>query len=87
VPRDCWLVVVLGQNERCQGRPNAQRFRFCCLMPDARAKKSFLIDLRSIVWRKGAPTLDLENNREITLLHEYIKVEGQSWRSTLSSIS
>jgi hypothetical protein len=30
VPRDCWLVVVLGQNERCHGWSDAQQFCFCC---------------------------------------------------------
>jgi hypothetical protein len=31
VPRDCWLVVVLGQNERrCPGRWGAQQFCFSC---------------------------------------------------------
>ena len=27
-PRDCWLVVVLGQDEGCHGQRNAQRFVF-----------------------------------------------------------
>jgi hypothetical protein len=34
VPRDCWLVVVLAQNERYHGRWDAQQFRFCGLMLD-----------------------------------------------------
>jgi hypothetical protein len=34
VPRDCWLVVVLVQNEHCHARSDAQRFRF--LLFDAR---------------------------------------------------
>jgi hypothetical protein len=34
VPRYCWLVVVLGQNERCHRRLDAQRFLF--LLFDAR---------------------------------------------------
>jgi hypothetical protein len=62
VPRYCWLVVVLGQNERCYGRLDAQRFCFCSLMPDARARKRFSIDLRARFWRKGAPTVNLERN-------------------------
>jgi hypothetical protein len=41
VVRDCWLVVVLGKNERCHGRLNAQRFSFCFLVPDAQARKHF----------------------------------------------
>jgi hypothetical protein len=35
MPRDCWLVVVLG-------RLNAQRFSFCCSMRDVRARKHFV---------------------------------------------
>jgi hypothetical protein len=30
VPPDCWLVVVLDQNEHCHGWSDAQRFCFCC---------------------------------------------------------
>jgi hypothetical protein len=71
-PLDCWLVVVLGQNERCHGRSDAPRFCFCCSMHDARARKRFLIDLRAIFLRKGAPTLDLENYCLYLFLHEYI---------------
>jgi hypothetical protein len=33
VPRDCWLVVILGQKERCYGRVGCGRFiLFVCLM-------------------------------------------------------
>jgi hypothetical protein len=31
--------------------------------------------------------LDLEKNRGATFLHEYVKLEGRSWRNTLSSTS
>jgi hypothetical protein len=31
--------------------------------------------------------LDLEKNRGATFLHEYIKLEGRSWRNALSSTS
>jgi hypothetical protein len=67
VPRDCWLVVVLGKNERCDCGLDSWWFWFCfcCSTCDARARKRFLIDLRAIFWQKGAPTLDLENNWEI----------------------
>jgi hypothetical protein len=41
VPRDCWLVVVLAQNERYHGWSDAQRFRFCYLMLDGRVRKRF----------------------------------------------
>jgi hypothetical protein len=34
VPRDCWLVVALGGNERRHGRADAQRL--CFLLFDAR---------------------------------------------------
>jgi hypothetical protein len=85
VPRDCWLVVVLAQNERYHGRSDAQRFRFCCLMLNRPVRKRFLNDLRGRFLRKGAPTLDLEKNRGPLFLHEYIKLEGRSWRSTLLS--
>jgi hypothetical protein len=49
-PRDCWLVDVLGQIERCHGWPDAQQFCSCCLMRDARARTRFLIDLCAIFW-------------------------------------
>jgi hypothetical protein len=39
VPQDCWLVVVLGQNEHRHGWWGGQRFRFCCLF-DALARGS-----------------------------------------------
>jgi hypothetical protein len=68
--RDCWLVVVLGQNEHCHGQSDAQQFRFCCLVPDARARKRVLINFGAICWPTGAPTLDLENYWEIAFLHE-----------------
>jgi hypothetical protein len=87
VPRDCWLVVVLAQNERYHGWSDVQLFLFCCLMLDGRVRKRFLNDLRARFWRKGAPTLDLEKNWGPLFLHEYIKLEGRSWRSTLSSTS
>jgi hypothetical protein len=74
VPRDCWLVVVLAQNERYHGRSDAQRFRFCYLMLDGRVRKRFLNDLRARFWQKGAPTLDLEKNCLYLFLHEYIKL-------------
>jgi hypothetical protein len=70
VPRDCWLVVVLAQNEHYHGRSDAQRFRFCCLMLDGRVRKRFLNDLQVHFWRKGAPTLDLEKNCLYLFLHE-----------------
>jgi hypothetical protein len=35
VPRYCWLVVAFGQNERCHGRSDVQRF--CFLLFDARS--------------------------------------------------
>jgi hypothetical protein len=70
MPRDCWLVVVLAQNERYHGRSDAQRFRFCCLMLDERVRKLFLNDLRARFWRKGAPTLALEKNCLYLFLHE-----------------
>jgi hypothetical protein len=38
--QDCWLVVVLGQTERCHGWIDAQRFCFCCLMHDVKAMNS-----------------------------------------------
>jgi hypothetical protein len=47
-----------------------KRFCFCCSVRDAQAPKRFLIDLRAIFWRKGAPTSDLENILEIAFLHE-----------------
>jgi hypothetical protein len=64
VPRDCWFVVVLGQNEHCHGQSDAQRFRFCCFVHVVRARKSFLIGLLAMFWRfwrKGAPTLIWRN--------------------------
>jgi hypothetical protein len=70
VSRDCWLVVVLAQNERYHGRLDAQRFRFCCLMLDRRMRKFYLNDLRVRFWQKGAPTLDLEKNLGPLFLHE-----------------
>jgi hypothetical protein len=70
VPRYCWLVVVLGQNERCHGRSDAQRFCFCCSTRDVRARKRFLIDLRAIFFRKGAPTVNLEKNRGVAFPHD-----------------
>jgi hypothetical protein len=87
VPRDCWLVVALAQNERYHGWSDAQRFRFCCLMLDWQVRKRFLNDLRARFWRKGAAKLDLEKNREPLFLHEYKKVEGRIWPITLSSTS
>jgi hypothetical protein len=38
--RNCWLVAALGQNERCHGRLDAQRFCFllfnaCCASKEA----------------------------------------------------
>ncbi len=84
---DCRLVVVLGQNECCHGRSDAQRFYFCCMTLDRRVRKRFWNDLRARFWRKGAPTLDLEQNPGAIFLHEYIKLEGGSWRNTLSSTS
>ena len=62
VPRDCWLVVVLAQNERYHGWSDAQRFRFCCLMRDGGVRKRFLIDLHERFWQKGATTGNLEKN-------------------------
>jgi hypothetical protein len=87
VPLDCWLVVVLAQNERYHGWSDAQRFRFCCLMLDRRVRKRFLNDLRARFWQKGAPTLDLEKSGGGAFLHVYIKLEGQSWRNALPSTS
>jgi hypothetical protein len=87
VPGYCWLVVVLGQNERCHGPSDAQRFCFCCLTLDRQVRKRFLNGLRACFWQKGAPTLDLEKNWGATFLHEYIKLEGRSWRNALSSTS
>jgi hypothetical protein len=52
---------------------------------DRRVRKSFWNDLRARFWQKGAPTFDLEKNREAAFLYEYIKVEGQSWCNALSS--
>jgi hypothetical protein len=78
---------VLGQNEGCHGRSDAQQFCFCCLMPDARARKHFLIDLRACFWQKGAPTVNLEKNWGATFLHDYIELEGRTWPNALSSIS
>jgi hypothetical protein len=82
----CWLVVVLGQNERCHSRCDAQRFCFCCSMRDAQAWKRFLIDLRATFWRKGAPTVNLEKNWGAAFLHDHIKLEGRTWTNALSSI-
>jgi hypothetical protein len=87
VPQYCWLVVVLGQNERCHGWSDAQQFYFCCMTLDRRVRKRFRNDLLSRFWQKGAPTLDLEKNRGETFLHEYIKLEGRSWRNALLSTS
>jgi hypothetical protein len=88
VPRYCWLVVVLGQNERCHGRSDAQRFCFCCLMPDGQARKRLLINLRARFWQKGAPTVNLEKNRgTLFFTHAYIELEGRTWPNALSSIS
>jgi hypothetical protein len=70
VPRDCWLVVVLAQNERYHGRSDAQRFRFCCLMLDGRVRKRFWNDLHAHFWRKGDPTVNLEKNWGVTFLHD-----------------
>jgi hypothetical protein len=39
-PRDCWLIVVLGQDEGCHGQWNAQRFCFCCVQSFKRARGS-----------------------------------------------
>jgi hypothetical protein len=49
VPR---LVIVLGQNELCHGRSDAQRFCFFRSMRDARARKHFLMDLRATFGKK-----------------------------------
>jgi hypothetical protein len=70
LPRYCWLVVVLGQNERCHGRSDAQQFCFCCSMRDALARKLFLIDLRTVYWRKGALTVNLEKNSGVAFPHD-----------------
>jgi hypothetical protein len=70
-PRDCWLVVALGQSERRHGQSDALRFCFCCSMRDALARKRFLINLLAIFWRKGAPTLDLDKYCLYLFLHEY----------------
>ena len=86
VPRDCWLVVVLGQNECCHGRSDVKRFLFCCLFLDARARKRFLIDLRSDFCRKGAPTLNFEKYLQNTFLHVRIKLEWSNRPNTLSGI-
>jgi hypothetical protein len=72
VMRDCWLIVVLAQYERYHGRSDAQRFRFCCLMLDQQVRKRFLNNLLTRFWRKEL---------------QYIKLEGRSRRSTLSSTS
>jgi hypothetical protein len=74
LPQDCWLVVALGQIQRCHGRWDGQQFCFCCSMRDARVRKRFLIDLREVFWRKGAPTLDLKKYCLYFFLHEYIKL-------------
>jgi hypothetical protein len=42
VPQDCWLVIVLAQNERYHGWLDAQRFRFCSLMLSQRVGSVFL---------------------------------------------
>jgi hypothetical protein len=63
-PRDCWLVVALGQTEHCQ------RFCFCSLMRDGRARVCFLINLYVIFSRKGATTVNLENYWGVSLLNE-----------------
>jgi hypothetical protein len=68
--RGCWLVVALGETERCHSQSDAQRFCFCCLMHDARARKRFLINWLTLCWRKGAPTLDLKKYCLYLLLHE-----------------
>jgi hypothetical protein len=73
-PRDCWLVVVLAQNERYHGRSDVLQFHFCCLMPDGRVRKRFLNDYVRDFWQKRAPTLDLEKNWWYLFLHEYIKL-------------
>jgi hypothetical protein len=52
-------------------------------MLDRRVRKRFFNDLRTRFWRKGAPTLALEKNWGATFLHEYLKLEGQSWRNAL----
>ena len=78
---------MLGQNGRYHGRSNARRFRFCCLILDARARKRFLNDSARDFWRKGAPTLNLENYWQTTFLHVWIKLEGRSRTNALSRIS
>jgi hypothetical protein len=39
VPRDCWLVVVLGQDEHCHGQWDTQGFCFCSAKFHARTRK------------------------------------------------
>jgi hypothetical protein len=87
VPRYCWLVVVLGQNERCHGPLDAQRFCFCCMTLDRRVRKHFWNDSRRVFGKKELQRWIWRKNRGATFLHEYIKLEGRSWRNALSSTS
>jgi hypothetical protein len=56
-------------------------------MLNRRLRKRFLSDLHARFWRKGGPTIDLEKKRGAAFLHEYIKLEGRSWRIALLSTS
>jgi hypothetical protein len=76
VPRDCWLVVLLAQNERYHVRSDAQQFGFCCLVLDGQVRKRFLTEYAYNFWRKGSPTLDFKKYCLYLLLYEYIKLGG-----------
>jgi hypothetical protein len=54
LPRDCWPVVVLAQNEHYHGWSDVQRFRLCCLMLDRRVRKRFLNDLRAFLAKRSS---------------------------------
>jgi hypothetical protein len=47
----------------------------------------FLLICSQCFGKKGAQTVNLENTWGIAFLHEYRKLEGQSWHNALSSIS
>ena len=60
VLRYCWLVVVLGQKERCHGWSDAQWFYFCCMTLDRRVRKRFWNNLRAHFLAKRSSNVGFE---------------------------
>ena len=70
VPQECWLVVVLAQNERYHGWSDGQQFRFCCSMPDGQVRKQFLNNLSASFFAKRSSNGEFGEKLVVAFLHD-----------------